>query len=423
MSTRTHVWWPRAELRRDEELDLERKVSWLELFFDLVFVVVLARLAHDLAHHPDGKHVVDFVLLFAAVFWSWNAFTYYIERFESGGVEQRFFVFTAMATVGALAVWTEGGLGAHYTGFAWAYIAVRSVNVVQWIRAAIHVLDFRPTAIRFVGGFLIAAALLVLAIDLDGDTRRLVFAAAVLIDVLTPVVTLKQQSTLPRLSTSKFPERFGLFTILVLGESIVGVIVGVSEINEAGHLGVGQIVDGAFGLFIGVGLWWIYFDFIARRPPKPSLGPTLTWVYLHLLTLAAITATGAAISLAISESVEHGLEGAVRHLLTGAVAAAVAGMAALELTLYRAVGEPTQPIISPAIKAAVAAGILLLGWFDLGWSTTVLLAALVAALAIPAVYGAVVWYSPTNPQRPGTAYPHPEPPTTSHRPPVQGNAP
>lgn len=408
MTPRTHAWWPRAELRRDEDFHLDRKVSWLELFFDLVFVVVIARLAHDLAHDPDGQHVVDFVLLFVAVFWCWNAFTYYIERFESGGVEQRFFVFAAMATVAALAVWTKGGLGSHYTGFAWAYIAVRSVNMVQWIRAAVHVPDFRPIAVRFVGGFAVAAALLIFAMGLDGGARRLVFALAVLIDVLTPVVTLKQQAAPPGLSTSKFPERFGLLTILVLGESVVGVVLGVSEVNEAGHLGVGQIVDGGLGLFIGIGLWWIYFDYVARRSPKPNLGAALTWVYLHLLTLAAITATGAAVSLAIGESVEHGLENNVRYLLTGAVAAAVAGMAVLELTLHRTEGEPTHLTVSPGIKAAVAAGILLFGWLDLGWSTTALLAALVAALAIPAGYGTIVWYSPTNTQRPETAaYPHP----------------
>lgn len=392
------TWWPRAELRRDEDFDLERKVSWLELFFDLVFVVVLARLAHDLAHHPDLDQVIDFVLSFAAVFWAWNAFTYYIERFESGGVEQRFFVFAAMATVAALAIWAEGGLGAHYTGFAWSYIAVRCVNMVQWIRAGVHVEVFRPVAARFVIGFAVTAVLLLLAMDLDGDQRRLVFAMAILIDIATPVFTLKQQAALPRLSTSKFPERFGLFTIIVLGESVVGAITAMSELNDSEALGGRQLLDGALGLLVGIGLWWIYFDFIARRPPKPVLSAALGWVYLHLVTLAAITATGAAISIAAADANES-LSVEARHLLSGSAAAALLGLAALELTLHRDGGEPTHPIVSPALKAGVAAAILVLGTLRSGRSTTGLLAIIVAGLAVPAVYGATVWYSPSNRHR------------------------
>jgi low temperature requirement protein LtrA len=395
---RSRPWWPRAELRRDEDFHLERKVSWLELFFDLVFVVVLARLAHDLAHHPDVDHVVDFALLFAAVFWAWNAFTYYIERFESGGVEQRCFVFAAMACVAALAVWTEGGLGNHYTGFAQAYIAVRTVNMIQWIRAGVHVPEFRPVAVRFVAGFGVTATLLVVAMRTDGDARRLVFACAILVDILTPVFTLTRQAALPQLSTSKFPERFGLFTIVVLGESVVGAITAMSELNETTGLGGRQLLDGALGLCVGIGLWWIYFDFVARRPPKPVLAAVLGWVYLHLVTLAAITATGAAISLVAAETIE-GPAPEGRKLLTGAAAVALLGLAALELTLRRDDGEPTHPTISPCTKAVAAVVIFTLGWLEVGWSSTTLLVAIVAALAVPVLYGTTVWYSPNNVHR------------------------
>jgi len=395
-------WWPRAALRRDEDLDLERKVSWLELFFDLVFVVVLSRLAHDLAQQPDLGHVLDFGLLFAAVFWSWNAFTFYTERFESDGLEHRFFVFAAMAAVAAMAVFTEGGLDVHRHGFVWAYLAVRAVNMAQWVRAGLHVPAFRPVALRFLGGFFLSAGCVVSAAQLDGTSRRWVFAAAVLTDVLTPVLTLKHQTGLPRLSTSKFPERFGLFTILVLGETVAGVITGVSGINEAGQLGIRQLLDGGLGLLIGIGLWWTYFDFIARRPPKPLLSTTLGWVYLHLLTLAAVTATGAAIRLAIGQSLDHRLSADVRYLLVGSVVTALAGLAALETTLARSEDEPTRAVLSPAVKTAVAGGLLAVGWVDLGWSTTALLSVIVGGLTVPAAHGATAWYSPKNAR--GTDY-------------------
>ena len=357
------------------------------------------RLSHDLAHHVDVDGVIDFVILFAAVFWAWNAFTYYIERFESGGLENRFFVFAAMGSVAALAVWTEGGLRAHYTGFAVAYIATRMVNMVQWMRAAAHVPTFRPVAYRFFAGFAAAAALIIVAIGLDGENRRLVFAAAVLVDIATPAFTLRQQAALPQLSTSKFPERFGLFTILVLGESVVGVITGVSEINEAGSLGAQQVVEGGLGLLVGIGLWWIYFDFIARRPPKPVLAAALGWVYLHLATLAAITATGAAISVAIAETIDHGFTDPARNLLGGSVAFALFGLAGLELTLFRTEGEPTHPTISPALKVAAGLALLVVTLIDPGQTAAPLLAVAVGCLVVPIIYGVAVWYAPDNTQR------------------------
>lgn len=135
MTGPSRVLWQRAALRTDEDRDLERKVSWLELFFDLVFVVVIARLSHGLAQHLDPAGVVAFCLQFAAVFWAWNAFTYYAERFESEGLENRLFTFAAMGAVAAMALWTEDGLGSHYPGFLGAYLVTRLVNMAQWIRA------------------------------------------------------------------------------------------------------------------------------------------------------------------------------------------------------------------------------------------------------------------------------------------------
>lgn len=67
--------WQRPALRTDEQFQLHRAVSWLELFFDLVFVVVISRLAHHLAAHPSLPGLGGFVVQFPAIFWVWNAFT------------------------------------------------------------------------------------------------------------------------------------------------------------------------------------------------------------------------------------------------------------------------------------------------------------------------------------------------------------
>jgi low temperature requirement protein LtrA len=385
--------WQRPALRTDEEFDRHRSVGWLELFFDLVFVVVISRLAHHLAGHIDPAGVVGFAVQFLAVFWVWNAFTYYTERFESDGLENRLFTFAAIVPVAGLAVFAEDGLGATYAGFAVAYLLARAVNQAAWLRAGFHVREFRPVAARFLAGYVLAIAVILASFATTGAARVVLFALAVLLEIATPTFTIAQQSALPRLSTSKFPERFGQFTIIVLGESVVGVIVGLSELQERGLLDGPGIAAGVLGLAIGFSLWWIYFDFVARRPPKPAFATALIWVYLHLVALTAITATGVGVSVAIADRATGMLTDPSRYLLVGGVVLGLLGVAALQTTLVRNADEPTHRRLSPALMIAAAAVVGTLGVLDLGWGTHALLTLLLAGLAVPMIYGAIVWFA------------------------------
>jgi len=390
--TATRRAWQRPTLRTDEDFAQHRPVSSLELFFDLVFVVVIARLAHHLAAHVDVGGVLAFAVQFLAVFWVWNSFTYYAERFESDGLETRLFAFLAILPVAGLAVFAEEGMGATYLGFALAYLLARAVNHLEWVRAGLHEPVFRPVAARFLTGYLLALAVIAASFATSGTARVTLFTLAVVLEIATPYFTVAQQAVLPKLSTSKFPERFGLFTIIVLGESVVGVITGLSELQEAALLDGSALVAGVLGLGIGFSLWWIYFDFVARRPPKPVFVIALFWVYLHLAALTGITATGVGVSVAIGDTATGSLADPSRYLLVGGVVVGLLGVAALQTTLARPADEPTHRRLSPALKVAVAAVIGTLGVLDLGWSTIALLVMLLVGLAVPMTYGALVWF-------------------------------
>ncbi|CAN5243964.1 hypothetical protein BH20ACT5_BH20ACT5_02860 [soil metagenome] len=390
--------WQRPELRTDEEFDQHRAVGWLELFFDLVFVVVIARLAHHLAGHLDLAGVAAFGVQFLAVFWVWNAFTYYTERFESDGLENRLFAFLAIVPVAGLAVFAEEGLDQTYVGFALAYLLARAVNQAGWARAGVHVPAFRPVAVRFLAGYAVVVAVILVSFSTTGPARVWLFALAVVVDIATPYFTVAQQSGLPRLSTSKFPERFGLFTIIVLGESVVGVIVGLSELQERDLLDGPSLVAGVLGLAIGFSLWWIYFDFVARRAPRPVFVTALFWVYLHIAALTAITAPGVGVSVAIADTAVGSLTDASRYLLVGGVVLGLLGVAALETTLAGGPDEPTHPRLSPGLKIAVAVVVGTLGGLGLGWNTHALLVLLLAGIGVPMTYGAVVWFRQPAPE-------------------------
>jgi low temperature requirement protein LtrA len=385
------IWQPPA-LRRDEEFELHRAVTWLELFFDLVFVVLVSRLAHDLAGHVDARGLVTFGVQFAAAFWAWNAFTYHAERFESDGLEMRAFAFVSVVAVAAMAIWAHGGLDDNAVGFAVAYLGTRMVNMVQWARAAIHVEAFRPIAYRFFAGFGVAAGLILVGLRAGDDVRIWLWVAAILVEVLTPSTTIRHQSRLPLLSTSKFPERFGLFTIIVLGEAIVGVINGLSEVHDEAEFTASTAGAGVLGIAIVFGLWWVYFDFVARRPPRASFTAALSWVYLHLVTVTTVTMASVGISLVVVDAQTSDLAAGSRRLLGMSVGAGLVGLGLLETTLRESDDEPTHRRLSPAMKIAVGALVALVTWFDIGLNAVTMCIVLTVALAVHAAYGAYVWF-------------------------------
>lgn len=381
--------WQGAGLRRDEDLSLERSTGWLELFSDLVFVVIVARLAHGLAAHVGGHEALTFVLAFVGVFWVWNAFTYYAERFECEGLDHRLLSVAGMVPVVAMAVWAEDALGHNYVGFVVAYLAARAVNIAAWVRAGAREAVFRPVALRFALGFALVTAVLVIGMVVTDPTLRIVlWIVAVILDVCTPFATVAAQSALPALSSSKFPERFGLLTMIVLGESVTGVVGGVSGLHDAGDLDAAGLVQGLLGLLIGVALAWTYYDFVARRPPRPVFLTALGWVHLHMV---AIAGTGAGISANIAATALGEPQAAPRQLLVLAAAVALLALAALETTLVRGPDEFTHPRWSPGLKVLVAVVLLGVGLVDLGWSTTGLLAMVLVALLVPVIYGVSVW--------------------------------
>ena len=385
----TRQWWQRPKLRTDEEAHRHRAVTWLELFFDLVFVVVISRLAHNLVldHSRDG--VLTFLFLFVPVWWIWNGVTYYNERFESEGVEMRLFTFLTMIPVGGLAIFSHHGLTDNYTGFATCYLLARAVNIALWVRAGWHEPPFRPSTNRFAAGFVLAAALVLLSLRAGTSAGRLsLWALALAAELAAPWFTVAHQATMPKLSTSKLPERFGLLTLIVLGEAIVGAISGVADTH---HFDAATAVRSILGLTVGFALWWVYFDFVARRPFRHTRYAMFFWPNLHLPLTAAIAATGAAILVGVS-SAAPALPADVRLLLTGSVGAALLCVGLVELTLARRDDEPTHPVLSPLLKIAGGGAMIAFGLAATALDAAAVFLFLLAMLGLQVAYGVLVWY-------------------------------
>jgi low temperature requirement protein LtrA len=180
-------------------------------------------------------------------------------------------------------------------------------------------------------------------------------------------------------------ERFGLFTIIVLGEVIVAVVRGV-----AGHHHLTWLVGvtGALGMLVAIGIWWVYFDLISHHLPRHGRVTVSGWMYLHLPMTMGIAAVGAAI-LNVVEGAGETLPPEVRWLLVGALAVVLVSIALLVRTIQ--VTEEARPVHRVADRAIFLSSFfaLLLGFTNLG--TIPLLLVLNLLLLAPVFYGFKVW--------------------------------
>ena len=182
--------------------------------------------------------------------------------------------------------------------------------------------------------------------------------------------------------TDSLVERFGLFTIIVLGEVVVGVVEGMGEAT----LDVVTMATGLFALVIGFGLWWVYFDFVGRRLPQSGLSVFIRWIMSHLPITLAIAAAGASMVGLIHHAHDEATPAATAWLLSGSVAIVLLSLTVTVRTLadYERFVSVYRPITWALAVGAVAA--LVVGWLQpTPWLLALLLVVILSLVWIVAV--------------------------------------
>lgn len=236
----------------------ERRATWLELFFDLVFVLAIAELADYLHHHLTPAGFAGFVLLSLPVWLVWSNFSYHADLFDVGGPLYRLAMLAAMLGSIALAVNIPGALDGRSAGFAGAYVALRVLLIVLYAWAWRRVEEARPVAVAHIVGFLAGALIWASSLLLLPPARYWAWGLGLLVEFATPVLAQLRVLEAAPVQRSHLPERFGLFTIIVLGESIVVTGLGVSGTAWATE----SVLIGTLGFAVVGCLWWLYFDHV-----------------------------------------------------------------------------------------------------------------------------------------------------------------
>lgn len=278
-----------------------RTSSPLELFFDLVFVIAVSVSSAQLHEVESGEHFSGlwaYLLVFFAIWWAWMNFTWFATSFAVDDWLYRLMTFVQMAGILILAagveeIMVEGELGISVLG----YIIMRIALVGQWLRAAWSSPANRRAALTYAGGIVCVQILWAVLVYLPEDVNILVIPVLIVAEISVPILA-EWRRNLPW-HPHHIAERFGLFTIILLGESLLASAQAIFDALAAGDEAIGLIELGTVAFGVTCGLWWIYFSRPAHGMIGKSLRHSLTFGYSHYFIFAAAGAFSAGIEVAI----------------------------------------------------------------------------------------------------------------------------
>jgi low temperature requirement protein LtrA len=307
MASPTRDWLRPMRARSADEP--HRVATPLELFFDLCFVVAVAQAAaplhHSIAEHHVAEGLRGYLMVFFAIWWAWMNFTWFASAYDTDDDVYRITTLVQIAGALVLAAGVEEAFAqADFRVITVGYVIMRLALVAQWLRAARADPPRRRTAIRYAIGVVLVQLLWLLWLLLLGDSplRMTVFILLALAELAVPVWAEIAPGGPTTYHPHHIAERYGLFTIIVLGETVLaasnafrGAMHGDGEHNAA------LLRLAVAGVIVVFALWWLYFD----RPAENLLSElrhSLTWGYGHYFIFGSAAAVGAGLAVAVDHA-------------------------------------------------------------------------------------------------------------------------
>jgi low temperature requirement protein LtrA len=359
----------------------DRRVSPLELLYDLIYVALIAQAAHHLAEDASLRTLWEFTVVAAMIWLAWINGSLYLELHGQPDGRTRSYVFLQMGILALLAVFTENAAGETGQPFALVYTAF--LLVLTWLWYTVRRQDrpeFMAVTARYLAAMTVSVAGILTSAFLPAEPRLVVWAAFSVGWFVYFIVLARS----PRLGfgsgvvpTDSMVERFGLFTIIVLGEVVFGVVAGMS----AGEHDQITIFTGVLALGLGFGFWWIYFDTLGGRLPRHEGRALVAWMLGHFPIALAIAASGAAMVGLIEHAHDERTPQAIAWLLSGAVALVLvaATVIARALEEFERLADVYRPLGVAMVGGALAS--LGVGWLSPPpWLLVVVLGAILSML-------------------------------------------
>ncbi len=271
----------------------ERRASWLELFFDLAFAGAVGQLAGAFQRHPSLAALAVFVILFTPIWWLWVQLTFYADRHETKDVAHRISVLAAILLCVALAASAPRALDGQSAGFVIAFACLRGLQLLLYARAWRHLPATRPLYSCYLVWFSAGGALWLASLAVSGSTRYAFWGVALIADAVGSLAMLVPRRRLP-LNSAHLADRFQIFVLIVLGESMARLISAAAA--RAWSLPLAVVLTAA--LVTLAALWWGWLT-AADRSALDSPAAIARFTALNLPLVAGIAAGSAGLHIAI----------------------------------------------------------------------------------------------------------------------------
>jgi low temperature requirement protein LtrA len=365
----------------------EEGSSWLQLFFDLVYVAILVELGGNLADDLSLVGVVEFALLFIPIWWSWLEFVDYGRRYPIDDIGQRILTVLYMTIMLLLAFEIHNLTGTGMITFLFTYGLSKFVLALMYGRAWIHFPKYRHQASHRVIGYFLVGVLWI-GVAFIAPANMWLWVLPIVFGMFLPLLSHLSHQVTGRANLPGPPikhhftlHRFGELTIIVLGEFFIKLVT-----SSAGReLSAVNYLIGAGLLAISVSLWWLYFDHVEHASLTKAGSHVRVWAYAHYPFMAAITAYGVVGNKIFAALPRVPLDDTKRLLFTTALATAVLAYGIIEWASKER-AEPLARSHQPWIRLGGALVLIAVGLFghslNVGWLVTLVAAILLAQVVL-----------------------------------------
>lgn len=278
--------------------DPNRHATWLECFFDLIFVVTIGDVTHILSHthegHLDPLQFWKFVLVFIPLWWIWASHTMYANRFDADDRKHRL----ATLLIMFLLIIISGLIGQRFLAsfelIVACYAGTKAIIAMMYFVSRRRHQESAALASAVAWTILAGAGISLASILFAAPQRYFVFYLGIAFDLLAFIFFLKHRLRLIPVHTEHLIERVGLLTIIILGESISSLSAGLAGISWS----VDRLLTAATGFVMIASIWWVYFDsFHLLSEQKLATGHSI--LYSHLFVFIGLSILASLIRHAI----------------------------------------------------------------------------------------------------------------------------
>lgn len=275
----------------------EKKVTWLELFYDLLFVAAVSKASHVLLHVEAGtiplEYLSKFILIFIPIWWAWVGQSLFVNRFGQDIFSHRVFLILQLFFVLIMTASLSVNFDQYYMPFLIGYVGLRAMTAIQYLTVNKNEAADRKITAQYLGSrFWIGLIISALSLFFDSWIRYVVLYAGITVDILLPLIGRKYLVKSP-INTHHLLERFSLFTLILLGESVISILA----VLQSSHWTWQSILFALLTFLLIIAMWWQYFDNVEKKVDKSIETAGQTIIYGHLFIYISLSMIAASIQL------------------------------------------------------------------------------------------------------------------------------